>query len=143
MSRSGYDDDYGSDDQWALIMWRGAVASATKGKRGQALLREMRDALDAMPVKALVADDLVTPAGEVCALGAVAVRRGMTVVDAKGMQVLDPEDREAVAKAFGIAEALAAEIAYMNDDGLYCATNAERWTRMRKWVEEQILKEPA
>jgi hypothetical protein len=35
MSRSGYSDDYGDDEPWQLIMWRGAVASAFRGRRGQ------------------------------------------------------------------------------------------------------------
>lgn len=51
MSRSGYVDD---GEQWDMIRWRGAVNSAIRGKRGQAFLRELRDALDAMPEKRLV-----------------------------------------------------------------------------------------
>lgn len=43
MSRSGYN-DY-SIDNWDLIRWRGQVASAIKGKRGQAFLRELIEAL--------------------------------------------------------------------------------------------------
>ena len=46
MSRSGYGDDIG---QWDLIRWRGAVQSAMCGKRGQAFLKEMLAALDALP----------------------------------------------------------------------------------------------
>ncbi len=56
MSRSGYSED---GDQWQMIKWRGAVASAFRGRRGQAFLREMRDALDALPVKRLLRDELV------------------------------------------------------------------------------------
>jgi hypothetical protein len=63
MSRSGYSDD--CDDQWRHIMWWGAVTSSIRGKRGQAFLREMRDALDAMPEKRLAPDALVR-GGEVC-----------------------------------------------------------------------------
>jgi hypothetical protein len=42
MSRSGYDDegDFG--------LWRGTVLAAIRGKRGQAFLREMKTAMDAM-----------------------------------------------------------------------------------------------
>jgi hypothetical protein len=46
MSRSGYDES--CDDNWGLICWRGAVASALRGRRGQAFLRELVDALDAV-----------------------------------------------------------------------------------------------
>jgi hypothetical protein len=45
MSRSGYSDDL---DPLALGRWRGRVASAMRGKRGQAFLREMLAAMDAM-----------------------------------------------------------------------------------------------
>jgi hypothetical protein len=43
---------------WSHIRWRGAVASAIRGGRGQAFLREMLAAMDAMPVKRLVANEL-------------------------------------------------------------------------------------
>lgn len=45
MSRSGYCDD-GDYGQWEMIMWRGAVTSAFRGKRGQAFLKEMLDSRD-------------------------------------------------------------------------------------------------
>lgn len=56
MSRSGYVDDM--DDTLALGRWRAQVASATRGKRGQKLLRDLLAALDAMPEKRLVAYEL-------------------------------------------------------------------------------------
>ncbi|WP_256576270.1 hypothetical protein [Pseudomonas sp. KK4] len=67
MSRSGYSDDC---ENWSLICWRGAVNSAIKGKRGQAFLIELRDALDAMPVKRLTTNTLEAD-GEFCTLGAL------------------------------------------------------------------------
>jgi hypothetical protein len=134
MSRHGYTDD--CDDYLALGRWRGRVASAIRGKRGQAFLREMRDALDAMPEKELISEELVTADGECCALGAVALARGCDVSD------LDPEEADKVAERFGIAEVLVLEIVYMNDDN-YCDVGPEElWKRMRKWVERQI-KQPS
>lgn len=133
MSRSGYSDDY--DDaygQWAMIRWRGAVASATKGTRGQAMFRELADALDAMEVKRLIANDLIKD-GEVCALGALGKARDLSMED------IDPEDRDAVAAKFGIAAALAAEITYMNDEWYgHNTTPEDRYWKMRQWVAEQI-----
>jgi hypothetical protein len=128
--RSGYSDDC---DQWDLIRWRGAVESAIRGKRGQAALREMLSALDAMPDKRLIADELEDADGEVCGLGALGKARGLD------MAVVDPEDRESVAKAFGIAEALAAEIMNVNDDWLdRRATPEQRWEVVRRWVASKI-----
>ena len=108
MSRSGYTDD--CDDMWGLIRWRGAVAAAIRGKRGQQALREILAALDAMPSKALAAESLVTTDGEFCTLGALGAKRGVD------MSQLDPDDPDAVAKAFCIAPALVKEIVYENDE---------------------------
>lgn len=127
MSRSGYTDDCENYE-----LYRQAVDRATFGQRGQRFLRKLRDALDAMPVKRLITDEIANAQGEVCALGAV-----------------DPAftgyDAEDLAAHFGIAKALAAEIVYRNDedgpprwqnrDG---ETPEERWTRMRAWVQKQI-----
>lgn len=109
MSRSGYSDDC---DGWALIRWRGAVNSAIKGQRGQAFLREIIAALDALPEKRLVANDLEAN-GQFCTLGAVGNARGTPLKN------VDPDDRKSVADLFNISEALAAEIMYENDDSFY------------------------
>lgn len=129
MSRSGYSDDC---ENWSLICWRGAVTSAMKGKRGQAFLLELREAMEAMPEKRLVADVLEVD-GQFCTIGVLGAQRGII------MEALDPSDREEVAAAFGIAPALAAEIVFMNDEGSWNAeTPEQRWVRMREWVETNI-----
>lgn len=131
MSRSGYSDDCGG---WDLICWRGAVKSALKGKRGQAFLVELRDAMDAMPDKRLIADSLQAD-GEFCAIGVIGAKRGID------MAVLDPDDREDVGEAFGISPAMASEIVFMNDEGSWQAeTPEQRWQRMRTWVESNIQR---
>jgi hypothetical protein len=130
MSRSGYTDDWDGSG-W---LWMGAVARAIKGKRGQQMLRELLAALEAMPVKRLIAEELEYE-GEVCALGALGRQRGVD------MSKIDPEDREKVAEAFGVAEALAAEIMFMNDEGGPCDPEA-RWHFMHNWVCGQIVEEP-
>lgn len=141
MSRSGYSDDL--DDNRQLTRWRGMVASATRGRRGQKCLIDLLAALDAMPKKALIAHELETADGEVCALGALGKSRGID------MQKLDPEEPESVAAAFDIATPLAQEIVYMNDEHLGSIWNEAtkrydditpevRWARMRSWVVSQI-----
>lgn len=136
MSRSEYSED--CDENWAWIMWRGRVASATRGKRGQALLREMLEALDAMPNKRLIKEELATE-GDVCALGCLGQKRGLD------MSGLDPEDYDSVAAVFDVAAPLVREIFHENDEfsewtrekGIQ-ATPEGRWQHMRKWVELQI-----
>jgi len=66
-------------------------------------------------------------------MGAVCLSRSL---DAGAIYYDDPWF---VGKAMGIAECLAAEIAFMNDEWGSSAETAElRWDRMRKWVSEQI-----
>ncbi len=134
MSRSAYIDDF-DEDAWSFIRWRGAVASSIRGQRGQRLLRELADAMDAMPVRGLIAGRLEAD-GAYCALGVVGAARGL---DLKGV---DPEDSEAVSKLLDIAEPLAREIVFINDDdfGYGAETAAKRWTRVRKWVGEQLRR---
>ncbi len=134
MGRSGYT-EWDGDDQWAMIRWAGAIASAFRGRRGQAFLREMLSAMDALPAKRLMPNVLVSEEG-CCAMGSVAVARGQDV------SAVDPEVRGGVGAAFGIAEAMVAEIAYENDEGVYRdETPEQRWQRMRTWTAKQIAKE--
>ena len=130
MSRSGYSDDYDGDHPIAL--YRQAVRRATMGYRGQHLLRRLRMALDAMPEKRLIDGAIKDKAGNVCALGAVDATAPAYDED-------DDQHAEKLGKHFGIATALAAEIVFMNDEAEWRPeTPEERWTRMRKWVDEQI-----
>lgn len=145
MSRSGYIDDW-DEDQWQMIKYRGMVASAARGKRGQALFRDILIAMNGMPVKRLIASEL-EESGAVCAIGAAGKLRG---VDMAG---LDPEDYSTVAGTFNVADCLAREIVWENDECGYTnewipserrwreETPEERFLRMRKWVRKQI-KDP-
>jgi hypothetical protein len=179
VSRSGYSDD--CDDVLAMGRYIATRNKAMGGKRGQAFLSELLAALDAMPVKELVREELVDgydpylialeatppryfggqehpqPFCGVCALGAVGQARGLA------MAHLDPHEPEMVASAFGITTTVAREVVYANDeegrerreelfgpwhpDAYYSPrflrfpeTPAERWARMRKWVDAQIIR---
>ncbi|MDA3922724.1 MAG: hypothetical protein PF501_18910 [Salinisphaera sp.] len=144
MSRSGYSDDI--DDRWAFIRYRGAVASAIRGERGQRLLRDLIDALEAMPQKRLIADELENATGEVCALGAIGKRRGVE------MAGLNPDASKRVAGTFDIAEALAREIVFENDEicdrkfdpatrGCRDFTPEERWQHIYRWAQSKLRLE--
>lgn len=143
MSRSGYTDD--PDNLW---LYRANVDRALAGRRGQDCLRAIREALDAMPKHELTSESFQQ--GGMCTLGALAAHRGVDVSD------LEPEwdgewgpivDQEEVARRFGIATCMAAEIMYENDDcgGMGIRYEPEtperRWRRMRAWVESRIAKE--
>jgi hypothetical protein len=130
MSRSGYVDDW-DYDQWSQIMYRGAVASAIRGRRGQAFLKEMLAAMDALPEKKLIAHELEQE-GAVCAIGSVGKARGIDMKD------IDPEDSAKVSSIFGIAESMAREIVFMNDEANHVDTPERRFDRMYQWIKDQI-----
>lgn len=136
MSRSGYSDD--CESEIPIELYRQAVHRATTGYRGQHLLCKLRDALDAMPVKRLIAGNIKDSRGEVCALGALDPNAPKYDED---WSDYDEHPRK-LAKHFGIAPALASEIVYMNDEAFLWRgdeTPEARWTRMRAWVQGQIV----
>jgi len=156
MSRSGY-----VDEPEFLELWRASVERAIKGKRGQALLRELADALDAMKDKRLYAMKFATADGEYCALGVLAAKRGVKVDDLGDGDDCDPSE---VGRRFDIARAMAAEIMYVNDGSVSDYYRREvleicgpvrpwqshsfyrfvkdddhpkkRWQRVREWVRD-------
>jgi len=140
------------DDALAHGRWRAAVNRAIRGKRGQAFLREMLTALDALPEKKLIAEELILD-GQVCALGAVGQARGLDMSD------IDPRDSDGVHTHFGIANAMAREIIFINDevDGHYVKiegpprhrwgsqpriyvppTPEDRFEKVRAWVVDHL-----
>jgi len=146
MSRCGYIDDCDCD-QWEMIKWRGQVASAIRGKRGQAFIMELLDALEAMPEKRLIANTLSRPEPVygppegpvgVCAIGSVGLKRGLDMSD------LDPEDYDRVSETFGIARQLVREIEYENDEAWfgYDRTPEARWQHMHDWAMKQLRPVP-
>ena len=145
MSRSGYSEGYEMEN-WSYIRWRGQVASAIRGRRGQAFLRELVDALDAMPEKRLISNNL-EHAGNVCAIGSVGLSRG------EDMSQLDPHDYDSIAAKFGIAHQLVQEIEWENDevygewgkwDEKACRivrSDEGRWKHMRAWAIANLKPE--
>lgn len=130
-------------DQQDMAMWRGRVMSAIRGRRGQQLLRDLRDALDAMPEKRLIAGSLQNTDG-VCALGSVCVYRNLNIDDLKfdGDEDDDPLwTNEHLSERLNIAECLVREVEYENDE--FAGSPEERWEYMRKWVDRHIKPEPA
>ena len=139
MSRSGYDEDYGEDFPNQLALYRGNVDRALTGKRGQSFLKDLAGALDAMPNKRLVASAFESD-GEVCALGAIGKARGIALPQGDDFDSLDINYR-ALAGQFGVAEPLAREIVWTNDESGYQTETPEaRWTRMRAWVASNLVR---
>jgi hypothetical protein len=142
MSRHGYSEG-DCDDYLAAGRWEAQLKSATRGKRGQAFFRALLEALDAMPEKRLVARELQTVQGEVCALGCLGKARGADFSSFARDQEHDDGDWEddydwdKLAEMFDIAPQLAREVMYQNDEA-YVKTAEERWQKVRGWVARQI-----
>ncbi len=135
MSRSGYSDDM--DDMWAFIRYRGAVTSGMRGARGQRLLQELLQALDAMPEKRLITGALEKD-GCHCALGVVGAARGLN------LDGIDPYMPSQVSKAFDVSQAVAREIVFENDEnGYWDETPEDRWARVRAWIASQVRTDAA
>lgn len=142
MSRHGYveGDDYDDDSYFAMVRHMGTLTRTIRGKRGQAMLRRLAAALDAMPDKRLVAKSLVDEDGGVCALGALGVSEG------KDLSAIDPEDFNRVAAVFGISATLAREIAWHNDEvvtpprpkvqgGYYAYADGRKGLQHKPWLQ--------
>lgn len=114
------------------------MASAIRGRRGQAFLRELIEALDAMPEKRLISGELRKD-GEVCAMGSVGIKRGIK------LEALNTHDYDGIADTFGIAHQLVQEIEWENDEGgpWTGETPEERWKRIREWAVAHLKKDPA
>lgn len=153
MRFDGDGDEWFPGQQW---LWEANLERNFSGKAGQAKLREIRDALRALPEKRLIETRLADEKGNVCALGALAVQRRVAegrdraVVIAEMAEAIDGDDEwvdsyEAEqqtleeARALGVKTPMAVTIAWENDFGPRSETPEERYTRLLAWVEARII----
>jgi hypothetical protein len=164
MSRSGYSDDYDEDGTGGL--WRGAVTRSIRGKRGQVALMELAAAMDAMPKKTLAAESLVTEDGQFCTLGVLGQARGidMNAIDPDDWDAVAAKFNLAPAM---VREIVYENDEVLDDykwvDVEICGPmrpryfekhhrsirvpiseeilGPQRWSRMRQWVESNLVKE--
>jgi|GEM_PF-1275436 len=134
--RSGYLDDYEYMD-----LYRANVNRSIKGKRGQFFLKQLLEALEAMPEKALLKEE-VFDGKRYCPLGAIWKHRGLSnYIFKESFQDYKDEWGEIFAKGLNIAKCLANEIIFINDSGCFRSETPDaRWNRMHKWVLDNIIK---
>jgi hypothetical protein len=124
------------------------VASAIRGKRGQEFLKKLMAALDAMPVKELVANDLQVD-GEYCTMGLYGAAYVPAVLEC------DTEEHDVIADLVNVAPQLVQEVMFLNDEGYFdgnsefdrrpyaekmAVQGAARWKYMRNWAESNLKK---
>lgn len=168
VSRFDIDDD--GEQQISWEMWQWNLSRALASTKGQARLREFRDALLAVPGHRLVRSSIATPDGDVCAIGAFAAhkrtQRGSTWAEATadlnqtyhpvqsrtkrdGSQYEFVEEADAWqtqdvgVRECGLNRTLAWHLGYQNDESFYGARTPEQlWQATYDWVCKQ-LGEPA
>lgn len=128
-----------------------------RGKKGQAVLKELEAALVALPEKRLIEGALYLD-GQVCALGALMLKRE-TDKRKSGLEpwfaaVLAVAWLQKVSNKCGVdsyqavleaqkylhtTRALAARIAFSNDEDCQAATPEVRYEKMLAWVRREIV----
>lgn len=165
MSRSGYSEDYepsNTADWLRCCAYNANTKRHLAGRRGQAFLWELYQALTDLPSRELVPDTMADEHGGVCALGAVAARRGTPFLPDDPPDEEDCGDdwsfAEGIAARLGIKDMMAREVMEANDEDrsievpgpaadrysrLYRAeTDHERWARMRRWIVSRLRDIP-
>ena len=139
MSRSNYSHEWTNE----MYLYRGTVNRSIDGKRGQAFLKRMVAALEAMPIKELHADIFAKTDGVCCAMGAVALHEGHDIEKDYDPNVQD--DSNYAYEKLNISRSMAAEIAFLNDDGNWFFQEEEkpsaRWKRMYAWAKDRLKDE--
>ena len=135
------------------VLWQQAVTNALRGRRGQAVLRELREALLDLPQPRLIVGALVRE-GEVCALGALAAQRlAASPITLNSTQIGSLVELEAFVgqwtqdefssmefgRQMGLVRPLAWAIAYENDEGSWNRETPEQtFQRVLRWVDRQL-----
>jgi hypothetical protein len=144
MSRSGYVycEPESTGDFLRMHGYRQAVRNAINGKRGQAFFKELIEALDAMPIKELIemhddeTGDAVADGCNVCALGAIGLKRGFDVI-----ALSDTSDVYDFLNNLDIADALRTETVFMNDEMYDDCDPSTRWKMIRAWAVRNLKEE--
>jgi hypothetical protein len=153
MSRIGDCDDYYEEYPNQQYLQQQAAVNAIRGKRGQKLLRELEQALLALPEKRLIAGSFCD-GKEVCAGGALALyrevlkgrRREEVLAELASRRPSYEDGYEGilfVRDQIGCVESLAAAIVWENDGyGDYlradCRTPEGRYNHVLEWVRRHL-----
>lgn len=146
----GYDEDYNNQG----LLWWANIERHINGAKGQAVLREIRDILLAMPEKALILDRLADEQGHVCAVGAVVLARRVAKGENRDEVLRDlarqiPEAdtyngadiTASVGVSVGLKYGLAWALGSANDEAYWKGSPEERYASVLMWVESKIKPE--
>ena len=141
-SRISYDYDYDKYSDLDAGRWERNVRAVFEGKRGQKLLRELEAALLDLPEPRLSQGLVLDLAGgahgvQACALGAIALRRGVEVPD-----WLNSEGADAIAEwaqfSLGLTFTAAWRLMELNDEEFSGIDDEGRYEGMLQWVRARL-----
>lgn len=153
--RIGYSEDEDYPGQFEL--WQANCRRSLQGKAGQASLRELEQALLALPKKRLIANRLKDADGEVCALGALAEYKGREIPVSDADDFSEWEDfgeMEDFGVQLGVPRLVAWKVVELNDvviDGRYDYSKSprgeyvpcipeERYEKVLAWVRKRLAR---
>lgn len=150
---SRFSDDYDEDFANQAALYNANTERCLKGKRGQAFLKEMEAALLTLPQKKLI-NGAVCQEGQVCAIGALALKRKRDAGDsiAAALYWLEKEapdewqESDATAdyaeEHLDVLRRLAFRMAWVNDlKEPEEETPEQRYERVLKWVRSKIASQ--
>ena len=131
---------YSDEEDWPgqFELWQANCRRSIRGKKGQAALRELEAALQALPHPRLGYDVLVEPTGEVCAIGAMMVQRRIAAGMSREQAIaecsnVDSCDTQEAGEWIGMPSLVAWSAAVENDE-YRRETPEQRYERMLAWV---------
>lgn len=143
MSRFWDDGDW---DFGRYSLWEQATRNALSGKRGQAALADLEEALLALPEPRLI-EGALAENGEVCAIGALVLHKRRQQGEQRALVLADMErfgredDIADVTAGMGqrwgnMAYAMAWHIAYLNDEDCRNLNPEQRFRFVLGWVRK-------
>ncbi len=157
-----FNDDYDEDFPGQWFLWEAALTRSVNGAKGQAALRDLRDALLSLPEKKLIEGRLADEHGCVCTVGALALKRRVDAGEKRedvlaSLVALVPwyedeygsgaedaweacETTLEVGAEIGLSRTMAVELSGAVNDGRN-ETPEQRYERVLRHVERMILPE--
>lgn len=155
-------EDYEPEYNNAWELWNTAVNRHLGGAKGQQALRDLRDALLALPEKRLIENRLADEQGCVCTVGALALHKRTTqgekpdevladLASRITQETLEDGDYWEVeertikcGKDIGLKMTMAVTLAQKNDDQAHWKeTPEQRYERVLAWANKRIFEEAA
>ena len=146
-----YDEQFNNQGEF----WWANARRALNGRKGQQALRDLREALLALPQPRLIEGRLANDQGEVCAVGALVVHKRVAKGE-KREDVLKELDRmideddwhndpaeitAACGTAVGLTFVLAWQLASVNDETLYGLDPEARHAAVLTWIAANLHDE--